>query len=359
MKELRGTRKGATGSDPRWTALVTRDPDADGTFVYSVKTTGVYCRPTCPSRLANRENVTFHDSPSDAERAGFRPCKRCKPDRRSLAVEHAETVAGLCRFIEAADHVPTLGELARYSGWSTYHLHRTFKAITGLTPKAYAAAHRAERVRRELTRSDSVTEAIYDAGYNSSSRFYEESDRVIGMTPTSYRSGGENTVIRFAVGKCSLGDILVAQSERGICAILMGDDPDGLVRDLQDRFPRANLIGGDEPFERLVARVVGFIESPGQRLDLPLDIRGTAFQRRVWEALRNIPPGTTLSYTEVARRIGAPKAVRAVARACAANGLAGAIPCHRVVRKDGGLSGYRWGVERKRVLLKRESQADG
>ncbi|MET1083190.1 MAG: bifunctional DNA-binding transcriptional regulator/O6-methylguanine-DNA methyltransferase Ada [Burkholderiales bacterium] len=343
-------------SDPRWAAVVVRDPKADGKFFYSVKTTGVYCRPSCAARTARPENVAFYPTAADAERAGFRPCKRCKPDQPSLAEQHAARVAELCRLIENAEHVPSLEELANHAGLSPYHLHRVFKAVTGLTPKAYAAGHRAKRVRAELGRSSTVTEAIYDAGYSSNGRFYEESNEVLGMTPTNYRAGGANTAIRFAIGECSLGSILVAASERGVCAILMGDDPGELARNLQDRFPRADLIGGDAEFERLVAKVVGFVEAPKLGLDLPLDVRGTAFQQRVWQALREIPAGETVSYSEIANRIGSPKAVRAVAQACAANTLAVAIPCHRVIRNDGGLSGYRWGVERKRALLDREAK---
>jgi len=343
-------------SDPRWAAVVVRDPKADGKFFYSVKTTGVYCRPSCAARTARPENVAFYPTAADAERAGFRPCKRCKPDQPSLAEQHAARVAELCRLIENAEHVPSLEELANHAGLSPYHLHRVFKAVTGLTPKAYAAGHRAKRVRAELGRSSTVTEAIYDAGYSSNGRFYEESNEVLGMTPTKYRAGGANTAIRFAIGECSLGSILVAASERGVCAILMGDDPGELARNLQDRFPRADLIGGDAEFERLVAKVVGFVEAPKLGLDLPLDVRGTAFQQRVWQALREIPAGETVSYSEIANRIGSPKAVRAVAQACAANTLAVAIPCHRVIRNDGGLSGYRWGVERKRALLDREAK---
>ena len=347
----------ATVSDPRWAAVVARDPKADGKFFYSVKTTGVYCRPSCAARTARPENVAFHLTAADAEQAGFRPCKRCKPDQPPLAEQHAAQVAELCRLIENAEQVMSLEELANQAGLSAYHLHRVFKAVTGLTPRAYAAAHRAKRVRTELGRSGTVTDAIYGAGYNSNGRFYEESNQVLGMTPTNYRAGGANTEIRFAIGECSLGSILVAASERGVCAILLGDDPDQLARDLQDRFPRAELMGGDAGFEQLVAKVVGFVEAPRLGLDLPLDVRGTAFQQRVWQALRQIPAGETVSYTEVAKRIGSPKSVRAVAQACAANALAVAIPCHRVVRNDGGLSGYRWGVERKRALLGREAKA--
>jgi AraC family transcriptional regulator of adaptative response/methylated-DNA-[protein]-cysteine methyltransferase len=355
----------ATISDPRWPSVVARDAKADGTFYYSVGTTGVYCRPSCAARLARPENVRFHATCADAERAGFRPCKRCKPDQASLAEQYAAKVTEACRIIEASETVPTLDALAARVGVSSFHFHRVFKQLTGLTPRAYAAAQRDQRLRQELGsdehgrshRSGSITEAIFDAGYNSNARFYEKSNAVLGMTPTNYRAGGANTEIRFAIGECSLGAILVAQSERGVCAILLGDDPDALARDLQDRFPRANLIGGDRNFEQLVARVVGLVEAPQLGLDLPLDVRGTAFQQRVWQALREIPAGQTASYTEIARRIGSPKSVRAVAQACAANMLAIAIPCHRVVRHDGGLSGYRWGVERKRALLDKEAQA--
>jgi len=345
----------ATVNDPRWAAVAARDAKADGKFVYSVKTTGVYCRPSCAARRAQPENVQFHATAADAERAGFRPCKRCKPDRASLAEQQADKVAELCRLIDNAETVPSLETLATHAGLSVYHLHRVFKAVTGLTPRAYAAAHRANRVRAELDRSSTVTDAIYGAGYSSNGRFYEEANGVLGMTPTNYRAGGTNMDIRFAVGECSLGSILVATSDRGVCAILLGDDPDELARELQDRFPRAMLIGGDAGFEELVAKVVGLVESPRLGLDLPLDVRGTAFQQRVWQALREIPAGKTVSYTEIAKRIGVPKSVRAVAQACSANPLAVAIPCHRVVRHDGGLSGYRWGVERKRALLEREA----
>jgi AraC family transcriptional regulator of adaptative response/methylated-DNA-[protein]-cysteine methyltransferase len=347
----------ATLSDPRWAALQARDAGADGSFFYSVRTTGVYCRPSCAARPARPENVAFHDSAAAAERAGFRPCKRCKPDQLSLQEQHAAMVTAACRLIENAETAPTLEQLAKPTGLSPFHFHRIFKAIAGVTPKQYAAAHRASRVRSELGRGSSVTEAIFDAGYNASSRFYESSNQLLGMTPSSYRAGGVDHDIRFAIGECSLGAILVAQSQRGVCAILFGDDPDALARDLQDRFPRANLIGGDRAFEQLVATVVGFVEAPALGLDLPLDVRGTAFQQRVWRALRDIPAGATVSYSEIAQRIGSPKAVRAVAGACAANMLAVAIPCHRVVRNDGGLSGYRWGVERKRALLAREAKA--
>jgi AraC family transcriptional regulator of adaptative response/methylated-DNA-[protein]-cysteine methyltransferase len=263
-------------------------------------------------------------------------------------------VAQACRLIQTAEDMPNLDTLATAAGMSRYHFHRVFKAITGVTPKAYAAAHRAQRVRDELVRTDTVTEAIYGAGFHSTGRFYATSSEVLGMTPTDFRSGGTGAAIRFAIGACSLGSILVAATGKGVCAILLGDDPEALVRDLQDRFPKAQLLGGDPDFEHVVAKVVGFVEAPALGLDLPLDVRGTAFQQRVWQALRAIPAGTTASYTDIAQRLGVPKAARAVAQACASNTIAVAIPCHRVVRSDGSLSGYRWGVERKRALLDRE-----
>jgi AraC family transcriptional regulator of adaptative response/methylated-DNA-[protein]-cysteine methyltransferase len=339
----------------RWTAVVGRDRRADGVFYYSVRTTGVYCRPSCAARQARRENVRFHDTPADAERAGFRACKRCHPEGGGLRETRARAVAKACRLIETSEELPSLDALADAAGLSRFHFHRVFKTTTGLTPKAYAAAHRGRRVREELARSATVTGAIYEAGFGSSGRFYASAADLLGMTPSGFRAGGDGIVMRFAVGECSLGSILVAATERGVCSILLGDDPEALTRELQDRFPNARLIGGDREFERVVAKVVGFVEAPALGLDLPLDVRGTAFQQRVWQALREIPAGRTSTYTKIAARIGAPRAVRAVARACAANALAVAIPCHRVVRLDGGLSGYRWGVDRKRRLLEREA----
>ncbi len=348
----------STVNDPRWASVVARNAEADGSFYYSVRTTGVYCRPSCAARLARLENVHFYATREEAEKAGFRPCKRCKPDQPSLVAQYAAKVTQACRIIEASETAPVLEDLAKRVGVSPYHFHRVFRQVTGLTPRQYAAAQREKRVRNELGyggTGGTVTDAIFDAGYNSSSRFYEKSNKVLGMTPTRYRAGGANVEIRFAIGECSLGSILVAQSDRGICAILLGDNSGKLARDLQDSFPHANLIGGDDDFEQLVAKVVGFIEAPDIGLDLSLDIRGTAFQQRVWQALREIPVGETASYIDIAKRIELPKAVRAVARACATNTLAVAIPCHRVVRNDGALSGYRWGVERKRTLLQKEA----
>jgi AraC family transcriptional regulator of adaptative response/methylated-DNA-[protein]-cysteine methyltransferase len=314
MSQARELRAGRTLADPRWAAVLARDPGADGRFVYSVSTTGIFCRPSCGARTARPENVDFHENAAAAIAAGFRPCKRCRPDQPPLFRQHAEMVADLCRMIDAADSPPKLAELADHAGLSASHLLRVFKSVTGLT--------------------------------------------LIGMTPTAFRAGGVDTEIRFAIGECALGAILVAASRRGVCAILMGDDAAVLARDLQDLFPQAELIGDDPGFDRLVARVIAFVEAPRLGLDLPLDVRGTAFQQRVWQTLREIPAGTTLSYAELAERVGTPRGARAVAGACAANVLAVAIPCHRIVRTDGSLSGYRWGVERKRTLLAREAAGE-
>jgi AraC family transcriptional regulator of adaptative response/methylated-DNA-[protein]-cysteine methyltransferase len=340
--------------EDRWNAVVHCDANADGKFYYSVKTTGVYCRPSCAARLPLRKNVAFHDSCEDAEHVGFRPCKRCQPDGRALTEEYAAKVATACRIIETAEEAPNLDVLAKASAMSKFHFHRVFTKVTGLTPKAYATAHRAERMREQLPKCGTVTGAIYGAGFNSNGRFYAESAQMLGMKPKNFRQGGTGESIRFAVGECSLGSILVAASEKGVCAISLGEEPDKLVEALQDSFPKAELIGGDKQFERLVAKVVGFADAPKVGWGLPLDVRGTAFQRRVWKALRGIPTGSTVSYTDIAKHIGSPKAVRAVAAACAANKIAVAIPCHRVLHKDGDLSGYRWGVERKHALLQKE-----
>jgi len=341
--------------DDMWEAVRRRDPAFDGVFFVAVKTTGVYCRPSCKSRPPKRENVSFFSSPAEAERAGYRACKRCRPDRLGEPDPKLEAVKRACEKIASAEEAPSLAALASAAGMSPYHFHRVFKTVAGVTPKAYAAETRARRAAENLRTAGTVTEAIYDAGFNSSSRFYETAAARLGMTPTAVRRGGEGARIRFAIGEASLGAVLVAATEKGVCCIMLGDDPDALARELQDRFPRAKLVGGDETFEQTVAAVVGLVEAPGSRLDLPLDIRGTAFQQQVWQALRAVPPGATATYAEIAKAVGRPKAVRAVAQACAANPLAIAIPCHRVVRTDGDLSGYRWGVERKRKLIDREA----
>lgn len=340
----------------RWSAVQARDASADDVFYYAVRTTGVFCRPSCAARPAKRANVCFYATVNEAQKAGFRPCKRCKPDEATLRAKQAELIARACKMIETQDESPNLDDLANAASLSRFHFHRLFKRVTGLTPKSYANAHRTQRVQRLLAKGASVTDAIYAAGYNSNSPFYASSSQSLGMRPSEYRSSGRGAAIRFAVAQCSLGSLLVAASDKGVCAILLGEDPDALVRDLQDRFRNAALIGGDRVFEGWVAKILGFIEAPRVGLDLPLDLRGTAFQQRVWQTLRKIPAGETISYTELAKRVGAPRATRAVASACGANHIAVAVPCHRVVRTDGSLSGYRWGIERKKELLERERE---
>ena len=344
-----------TTDDPRWQAVLARDARAEGRFVYSVATTGVYCRPACAARTPNPRNVAFHADPGEAEAAGFRPCRRCRPNEAPLAERQAALIAAACRRIEAAEEPLSLGELADGAGLSPHHFHRLFRAITGLTPKGYGDAERARKVREALGNGAQVTEALYDAGFGSSGRFYAAANDALGMRPAAYRKGGASAEIRYGIGQSSLGRVLAAASDRGICAILLGDDDAELVGLLESRFPNALMIAADADFQDNVAQVVALVEEPARGLDLPLDIRGTAFQRRVWQALQAIPAGETRSYAELARAVGEPKAARAVAAACAANKIAVAVPCHRVVRGDGALSGYRWGVERKRSLLAREA----
>lgn len=345
--------------EARWEAIRARDAAADGNFWFAVTTTGVYCRPSCRSRLPRRENVHFFAAPTAAAAAGFRPCKRCQPDQTqpAMAVEHVNAVEQACALIRDADDTPSLATLAAIVGMSPYHFQRLFKMHTGVSPKQYAMAVRRQRAAMALQASDSVTTAIYDAGYSSGGHFYAESAGAIGMTPTAYRRGAPGETIRFGAANCYLGWVLVAATARGLCAIDLGDDPAVLEAGLRARFPHAHLTH-DPDFGEWVQQVVDFLGAPARGLSLPLDIQGTAFQRRVWAALREIPAGSTLSYSEVAARIGAPAAVRAVAGACAANQLAVAIPCHRVVRQNGDLSGYRWGVERKERLLAREKRSE-
>lgn len=348
----------------RYAAVVARDSAADGAFFYGVKTTGVFCRPSCASRTPRRENVSFHESAQAAVAAGFRPCKRCHPESLTANAEsaqlHADVVTATCREIDRTVReglaAPTLTQLATLTGFSPFHLQRLFKRATGTTPREYAVAARAERMRTALEHSRSVSAAMHEAGYSSSSRLYEQSTQRLGMTPSRAKRGGGGETIRFAVGETSMGSILVAATEHGICAIQLGDDPDALVRALDERFPKATLVGDDASFAETVARVVALVESPTTTLDLPLDIRGTAFQQRVWRALTTIAAGTTWTYTQLAAVIGQPRAVRAVASACASNEIAIAIPCHRVVRASGDLAGYRWGIERKSALLTRERE---
>ncbi len=347
----------ADTDDERWRAVVRRDASYDGQFFLSVATTGIYCRPGCPARTPRRENVAFYETREEAERAGFRPCKRCKPDQPSLAEEHAAKVTEACRLIETAEEEPVLADLAAKAGLSPHHFHRVFKAVTGVTPKDYARAHRAGRVRAGLRKDKSVTEAIHEAGYNSAGRFYADASEVLGMTPTNFRKGGSEEEIRFANGACSLGAILIAATDKGVCAILLGDTPEALEDELRAYFPKARLMAGDKDFDRVVGAVIDFVEEPRCGFDLPLDIRGTAFQHRVWQALRDIPAGKTATYSQIAHAIGAPKAVRAVGAACGANPIAVAVPCHRVIGSKGALTGYRGGLPRKRLLLDREAKS--
>lgn len=336
----------------RWCAVVNRDRAADGTFWYSVRTTGVFCRPSCSARRPRRENIAFHGSTDAAREAGFRPCRKCHPE--SDHIGQAALIDTACRQIETAEELPTLDTLAKAAGLSRFHFHRLFKSYTGVTPKAYADARRVTRARAGLSGHGSITQTVFDAGFNSSGRFYAQAVERLGMTPGDYRKGGAGMELQYAIARCSLGAILVAATARGICAIDIGDDPDLLVTSLLDRFPRALIVEGDPAFDQLVIMAVALAEEPAKACELPLDIRGTAFQQRVWETIRKIPSGETMTYTELAQRIGQPRAARAVARACGANSIAIAIPCHRIVRTDGSLSGYRWGIARKRVLLDRE-----
>lgn len=343
--------------DKRWHALVKRDPRACGEFVYGVLTTGVYCQPACASRLPKRENVRFFETSMEAKQAGFRPCKRCNPDARDQEQPHTRAVLKACKRIDEADAPLSLKELAEDAGLSPFHFQRVFKKIVGVTPKQYAMERRAGRLREHLRKDSTITGAMYDAGFGSSSRFYEKATPTLGMKPSSYKNGGQDVRIRFAIVPCFLGLVLVAATGQGLCAIDFGDTAEALKENLRRRFPKAAVQGSDPDFTAMVAKVLAVLEEPHRgRLGIPLDVQGTAFQRRVWLALQEIPPGDTVSYTDVASRIGKPKAARAVARACASNPVAVAIPCHRVVRGNGQLGGYRWGLDRKRVLLERESK---
>lgn len=338
----------------KWEAVCRRDPAADGVFFYSVRTTGVYCRPSCGARLARLEHVAFFLTASHAERAGFRPCRRCLPHLPPRSEREASMVAEACRFIESSEEIPGLAEMSAHAGVSPHHFHRIFKRVTGVTPKSYAAAHRQAVVQKGLGRGVGITEAMYGAGFNSSARFYETAPEMFGMTPSAYRKGGEGETVWHAEGRCSLGCVLVAATKRGVCAILLGEDSQTLLADLKARFAKATIVDAEPSFGIWVDAVVRFVDDPAAGFGLPLDIRGTAFQRRVWEALRSIPPGKTVTYSELAKQLGNPRAVRAVAGACGANSLAIAIPCHRAIAANGALAGYRWGIDRKRKLLDRE-----
>ena len=341
--------------DERWEALVKRDPQTWGQFVYGVLTTGVYCRPTCRSRLPNRQNVRFFETGKEAEQAGFRPCKRCRPEAPDWEKPHTRTVLKACKMIDEADTQPSLKELAHAGGLSPFHFQRLFKKIVGVTPKQYATERRACLLRKNLKEDSTITDAMYHAGFGSSSRFYEKALATLGMKPSAYKNGAQDVRIRFAIVPCFLELVLVAATAQGICTIDFGNTAAALKESLQRRFPKAQFQDPDPRFTDMIAEVLAFLEDPHRNgLDLPLDIQGTAFQRRVWLALQEIPPGATVSYADIASRIGKPKAARAVAQACAANPIAVAIPCHRVVPGNGRLGGYRWGLERKRFLLERE-----
>ncbi|MGD9670996.1 MAG: bifunctional DNA-binding transcriptional regulator/O6-methylguanine-DNA methyltransferase Ada [Hyphomicrobiaceae bacterium] len=345
-----------------WRAVTERDRAADGSFVYAVGTTGIYCRPSCPARRPHRRNVRFFATPAEAGAAGFRPCKRCQPTsfgQSDVQGRRVACVTETCRRIESSEEMPCLTELARLAGLSTAHFHRTFKSLVGVTPKQYATAVRAERLRQALPASPTVTAAVHGAGYMSTTRFYAEAQEVLGMSPKSYRSGGAGEVIRHVGALSSLGLVLIASSAQGICAVLIGDNMEALRDDLARRFPRANLVEGDATLAEHVEQILTQIDKPGRHAPgLPIDLRGTAFQMRVWDALRKIPTGDTVSYGELARSIGAPRAVRAVAAACGANPVAVLVPCHRAVGANGAPTGYRWGIERKKTLLESEAAAE-
>lgn len=338
----------------RWEAVVGRNRAAAHHFYYAVKTTGIYCVAGCASRLPRRENVLFFESRLQAETAGFRPCKRCRPDDPAHADMGSRRVIDACRAIEAADSPIPLDDLAQRAGLSLSHFQRLFKERVGLTPKEYAHAVQDRRVRDALEKGRSVTRAIHDAGFGSASRFYARSVDALGMDARQYGKGGAGLTIRHAEARSFLGLILVGVTERGVCSIEFGTDRDALIQALRDRFPNASIEDGGEELGALVQEVVAFIDSPQQGFDVPLDIQGTAFQQRVWKELRDIPCGETRTYTEIAEALGAPRSVRAVATACAANLLAVVVPCHRVIRKSGALAGYRWGLELKKALLERE-----
>ncbi len=338
----------------RWDILVRREAIAGTIFYYGVKTTGVFCRCGCASRLPNRENVEFFDTCKEAELSGYRPCKRCQPGNFADSEKRETVVIEACRYIEQAEAPVKLQVLAARSGMSPGHFQRLFKKIVNVTPKQYAAMVQSRRFRESLKSSQSVTEAIYDAGYSSSSRAYEKSRDNLAMTPGVFKKGGTGLKIHYSFTKCSLGLAVVAATDLGLCAIELGDDQEALIEQLRKSFPQAELVAAGRGLSATVRKVVAFIDSPARELELPLDIRGTAFQKRVWTALCDILPGTTASYKEIAERIGQPRSARAVANACGSNRLAVAIPCHRVVRGDGKDGGYKWGAERKRFLLECE-----
>jgi AraC family transcriptional regulator of adaptative response/methylated-DNA-[protein]-cysteine methyltransferase len=347
--QVRGTEPEAA-----WAAVLARDEDYDGRFVYAVATTGVYCRPTCPSRRPRRENVAFYAAPGEAEAAGFRACRRCRPDRADPSATDRALERARELLAAAVDEPPTLEELGRRVGVSAFHLQRIFKRRFGVSPREYVQAARAGRLKESLRRGETVSRATYEAGFGSGSRVYESAGALLGMTPAAYRHGGRGVHIGYTVASSPLGPILVAATERGVCAVTFGDDPRALEEGLRSEFPAADLQRDDAGLSDWAAAIAAFAAGERRALDLPLDVRATAFQLRVWRALREIPFGATASYGEVAAAIGQPRAARAVARACAGNRVAMAIPCHRVVPATGEVGGYRWGADRKRRLLAQE-----
>ena len=341
----------------KWQAVLARDSEFDGMFVYAVGSTGIYCRPSCPSRRPRREVVQFFDRPALAEDAGYRPCRRCHPDQAERPEPNLALMQAICRYIdENPEHPPTLDDLAERFHLSPYHLQRTFKRIIGVTPKQYAAAQRSQRLRTALKAGNTATVAIYDAGYGSSSSAYGEAGTYLGMTPDRFRRGGANEAIDYTITPCPLGKLLVAATANGICAVHLGDSETELESTLAEEFPAAKRLRGDRRLQQWVAPIADYLDGARPHLDLPLDIQATAFQRQVWTALQAIPYGSTRSYSDVATAIGQPTAARAVANACASNPAALVIPCHRVVREDGGLGGYRWGIQRKETLLAQEAE---
>jgi AraC family transcriptional regulator of adaptative response/methylated-DNA-[protein]-cysteine methyltransferase len=340
--------------DDRWSAVLKRDVSADGAFVFAVKTTGIYCRPSCPSRRPKRQNVEFFALNAEAEAACYRPCRRCKPGEMSIAQKNVAAVETACRLMQDRAYTLKLEDLAEAAGMSPFHFHRIFKQQTGMTPKQYAKTLQDSRVRQSLQSENSVTAAIYEAGFESPARFYERAVKLLGMSPGDYRDGGRGQTIWYSFAQTSLGLVLVAGTAKGICSIRFGDSEAALAAELQALFPKAHILRAGDEMAAIVAKTVAHIDRPEPSFALPLDIQGTAFQHKVWTALQDIPFATTATYSDIAEKIGKPSSTRAVANACGANPVAVAIPCHRVKRSDGGLGGYRWGIERKKELLKRE-----
>lgn len=342
-------------NDQLWQAVVAKDARFDGQFVFAVSSTGVYCRPSCPSRRAHRERVSFFDLPEAAEQAGFRACLRCQPKRARILDPQIDLVQRVCRLLdETESDSPRLAELASHAGVSVFHLQRTFKRLMGISPRQYLAARKFGNFKALVRKGESVTTSLYESGFNSSSRLYEYASEELGMTPATYSRGGRGVQISYTIVDSTMGRLLVALTERGVCAVRMSDGDAALEQDLHEEFPQAQITRDDSALLEPVEKILNHLDKNEPRLDLPLDIRSTAFQRQVWERLREIPYGETVSYGDVAKAVGKPGAVRAVGRACATNPVALVIPCHRVVREDQSLGGYRWGLERKKKLLERE-----